>query len=88
MQLKQQIEVAKLLPYFNLMQANANNNNRVQPPTQMLPQLTPEQLLIIQQQQQEQQMLERLNIQQIQQLLGNKRELKLKDYLIIKNNFF
>jgi hypothetical protein len=65
MQLKQQLEIAKLLPYFNYMQANANNRMQQQP--QML---SPEQLLLLQQQQQEQQMLERLSIQQIQQLLG------------------
>ena len=72
MQLQQQIEIAKLLPYFNQIQAN-NNNNRMpaQIPPQFLPQLTPEQLMLIQQQQHEQQMLERLSIQQIQQILGD-----------------
>ena len=74
LQLQQQIELAKLLPYFNYMQANANANNvvnnRVQLPPHILSQLTPEQLSLYNQQQQEQQMIERLNIQQIQQILS------------------
>jgi hypothetical protein len=85
MQLQQQIEIAKLLPYFNQIQANSNNNNSnrmpAQIPPQFLPQLTPEQLMLIQQQQHEQQMLERLSIQQIQQILGNFNEKKKKKCL-------